>query len=493
MGRIIPIQINNFEGGMADDVRSVDFRKYGFSTRFVIHHRKGLVPKLDWVAATTIGASSTGLKAYSIQEFLYANNRIYGLGREGSSYPQIVEQTPISQTWSLSDTGSGTSNTLVRGSFSHYKNYLYGWSSGGAIFKYGSITTGTKVFTDVFATVSTPTNVAQAFVGKDDNVHFPYDNIVASYDNTTFTKIDLTLPDDMIIRSTDNWRKFAVVGCKSKSQIGGENSKVYLWDYVSDDITDVIDWGDGELEVIGTIEGHIIGVSIVRGVEIARKIVVKRYSGGEPKTIAELPGFDEDGDLINLENYKSVHDNKLFFTLSAVGNLNEMAGVWVVGRKSPNEEFAVYQNDRPNFTGGNALTIDGFINWRGFLFVAHQANGTVSLSANNTYTDKAIYESLKFNGKNAGIEKQLKGVRVTFKPLLSDGQVVLKYRVNEETSWTTIFTETKDDVMSKDATLEITNGKNFKTFKEIQFRIESTGKAEITGFDAKFEELDPKF
>ena len=78
------------------------------------------------------------------------------------------------------------------------------------------------------------------------------------------------------------------------------------------------------------------------------------------------------------------------------------------------------------------------------------------------------------------------GITVTTEPLPTAGQVVLKFKKDEETSFTTIFTEATNDSISFSAVTSLP-----KDYKEIQFRIESTGGAEITGFTFK-EELTGK-
>ena len=77
-------------------------------------------------------------------------------------------------------------------------------------------------------------------------------------------------------------------------------------------------------------------------------------------------------------------------------------------------------------------------------------------------------------------------------PLPTAGQVVIKYRkdedLNDDTTWTTIFTNTTDNSISHDA-VNI-SGEVLTQYKEIQFRIESTGGAVITGLKYKYEFID---
>jgi hypothetical protein len=72
--------------------------------------------------------------------------------------------------------------------------------------------------------------------------------------------------------------------------------------------------------------------------------------------------------------------------------------------------------------------------------------------------------------------------------LPADNSIVLKYRKNEETSWTTILTSDTDNAISKSA-INI-SGATLPAFKEIQFRIESLGGAILTGLKFKYELID---
>jgi len=75
--------------------------------------------------------------------------------------------------------------------------------------------------------------------------------------------------------------------------------------------------------------------------------------------------------------------------------------------------------------------------------------------------------------------------------LPTNGQIVLKYRKDKDLvdgAWTTIFTEATDDSIEFDA-INI-SGATLPEYKEIQFRIESTGGAVITGLKWKAEIID---
>ena len=81
--------------------------------------------------------------------------------------------------------------------------------------------------------------------------------------------------------------------------------------------------------------------------------------------------------------------------------------------------------------------------------------------------------------------------------LPSGAQIVLSYMINGETTYTTIFTQTVDDTDDIDylsiyhEAINIeSSGATLPTFREISFRIASTGNAVVTGLKFKYEEIN---
>ena len=70
------------------------------------------------------------------------------------------------------------------------------------------------------------------------------------------------------------------------------------------------------------------------------------------------------------------------------------------------------------------------------------------------------------------------------------GQIVLDYLVNETTSWTTIFTWSTDNELYHEARSQETDDVTFAQFREVDFRIRSTGNAVPTGLYVQYEEVE---
>lgn len=116
--------------------------------------------------------------------------------------------------------------------------------------------TGCTVNITTVGNVTTPiSSVAQGLIGTDDNLYLPYNNIlVRVYPSGTVQDQALKLPTNLKITSIANWGKYLAIGTAPKSSFNGV-SKVYLWNFTSPDIQEVIDWGEGDLRVLENIEG----------------------------------------------------------------------------------------------------------------------------------------------------------------------------------------------------------------------------------------------
>ena len=242
-------------------------------------------------------------------------------------------------------------------------------------------------------------------------------------------------------------------------------------------LTEVIDLGEGDVVAMGNIDGALftiqnVGANTAFG--LVPKLVIKSYAGGAPRVVKEI--FDA---TITAGQNAIVSNNKMYFSVTGT-NYN---GIFVIGRKNPNYPFAVTQS-RSFFNDTSVATTSTkfFYLILDYLFVAC-SDGTVSKTNDQVaYTATSSYESQKFSDGDPSNLKKLFGVALFTASLPSGGQVVLKYRKDEESSYTTIFTNTLLNSVAHDAVNIESTGANLPDFSEIQFKIESTGGAEVTGF-----------
>ena len=93
-----------------------------------------------------------------------------------------------------------------------------------------------------------------------------------------------------------------------------------------------------------------------------------------------------------------------------------------------------------------------------------------------------------FNAGDASWLKTLKEVTVACDPLPAAGVVVVYYRTNAQSTYTQLFSFGTDDGIShRTFNVESSGAVLPNHYKEIQFRIESSGGAEITGLSFKEE------
>jgi hypothetical protein len=131
----------------------------------------------------------------------------------------------------------------------------------------------------------------------------------------------------------------------------------------------------------------------------------------------------------------------------------------------------------------NTSGIQGFGTAANYFFIAHSGDGSVDKTNDAaTYAFTSTYESQIFDAGDATLTKQLSQFTLYTPPIPTDGSITCKFKVDDDTSWTTIGTLSTVGEVSRDFLNIESSGVDFPAFKEIQFQILSTGGAEITGF-----------
>ncbi len=327
---------------------------------------------------------------------------------------------------------------------------------------------------------TTPTTVTEGFTHpKDDIMYVGVDNKLYKNDSGTFS-LALTLPTYLYLSSITDYGNYLAIACKPTSNVG--SSVVYLWDRDTSltTLSESIDWGSGVLKVLHNIEGTLVGVSLVGATvfDLMPKIVIKTYSGGVPITQHELAG---ENSTIALYDKKTSSGNRLYFGAKLALNGSNLNGMFCIARNSANEWCVTHDVNVDNDT---ALTgnIEGFSKFNDIWFIAHNGDGSVNRTiTDGSYSGTAIYES-QVNPNMPLLDhsksKQPMAVSLSYLPLPTNGQVVLKYRVDGGT-WTTIFTETTDGATITERT-KTDSGDEFTSGREYEFHIESTGGAVVT-------------
>ncbi len=492
MSKTVQIQLNNFSGGVSDDPREENPTKFQIAKHFDIFSQPNrLTPYRSLEADTNDGSTATGMKQYAVQDFLYHSSsaKLYGLGANGSSQTKIVYKADATTgNWTLPASSEGN-GAVQYGCLVEYKDYLWGFQGTTQVFRWGTLS-GAPSITNSQGTIGTITSVAQGVIAKDDNLYLPYNNKLVRVNSAgTVADAVLTLPTNFKITSICNYGNYLAIGCAPVSTFNG-TSKVFLWNLASTDVQEAIDWGEGELRVLETIEGYLVGVTdrYLNNATGAGKgsMIVQIYSGGVPQIVKEVFTQALVGKSMPLS--KAVKNNRLFWACKIMTNssgteYNE--GLWSFGRKNVNYPFALNLDiiDTNIDTDG----IQSFGTAANYFFIAHSGDGSIDKTDDGaTYSFTATYESQIFNFGDPTVTKQLLGVSLSTAPLPSGGSVSVDYRVDSTTSWTTIGTmSTTGDVSHDFVNIEST-GADFSTGKEFQFRIRSTaGGAEVTGLKLK--------
>ena len=438
-----------------------------------------------------------------VVRFLYARAlsgatvvyRVYGLGATAAGLPQIFIAQISETAWT--SLATGTTGARAANVFFEYKDCLYFWQNGTVLSQIKELNIDeTPTLTQSFQAISY-TNVAQPVHHKaDDYAYFFSDNNVHRFTGASATTVwssnVLVLPTNMKIVGAAAYGNYLAIVC-SPLELGATNSVMYLWDRDSSlaTLTAKVDLGMGE--VIHVSEAEDGGIWITQqarrtvGIVSRNNYVSIKYYNGYFKTL-EIP-------VKNSQDY--------FSSIKLTGNGFEERGVFYFpaevvtngAAETRNVIFAArLNNNKIELVGDQEITgvtagqeINGIYSIGGVWYVSYNtAAQTLVQKITSTY-GTGTYESKIFNDGDAGQTKKLLGVTVMFSPLPATATVVLKYRRDAETAWTTIFTYTSTGSIRHSAINLEADGSSLGQYKECQFLIQSTVGAEIIGFKYRSE------
>jgi len=487
--KISTIKLDKWYGGISDDVRQQTAESFSLSAHFDIFSSPiKMTPYRSNITNDTVNSTSSDMTQFYVRNFCVSPDTgyLYGLGRErvGSDKIRILVKTdPVGNgsNWAISASSTQSDNgTPYRNTFMPYKNYLWGIKAPNSgttnkmdLWKYGDLTTGAKTMATISADAldnGGNLNTAQGIIGKDDCLYMPYGSKLCKVNTAaSVTVAALTLPSVYTITALDLYQNYLAIACKPRTVGSGVTSKIFLWDYVSDDISEVIDFGEGDLLVMGNLDGILFGISVVSSTyAITTKTVIRQYAGGTASIVKEIPYSA----LLQMQDKRN---NKLFFSLSD----GTSKAIWVIGRRAEGFPFSVtidrLINGATTVTQLNALKFLG-----DYMFASMGTSGNIMRTSDQTaYSYYPYWISQKLNWGNLQKDKTLRYVNLTHVPLPASASLELQYRINSDTSWTSILTSDVDGASSKDATnQEGNNNRPFPSFKEIQFKIIATGLAE---------------
>ncbi len=488
-------KLNQFFGGIADDIRKASSTEFSISKHFdIFSNPQRLTPYRSLEADTETSVSATDLKQYLVRDFLYASasTKLYGLGQTAGGLTKIVQKAVAeSGLWTTPASSEGN-GAVQNGCFFEYKDYAWGFQGTNQIFKWGLLS-GTPSITNSVSTVaSTITSVANGIIAADGNGYMAYNNVVVriATDASTITDSAKTVPTNYKITSLENYGSYMAIGCSPKDSFNG-TSKVFLWNLSSDLFAETIDWGEGDLRILGTVEGLLVGISdrYLNNATGAGKgsLIIRGYSGGAAQVLKEVYTQALVGKTIPTS--KVVKNDRLFFAAKIMTNssgteYNE--GLWSFGRKNVNYPYSLTLDivcEAADTDGIQAFATAG-----NYFFVAHSNDGSIHKTNDaSTFTYTSIFETLIWG--DGFTNRKLKSFILTTAPIPTGGSVTVKVRNDDDTSYTTIGTLSTVGATSRQFVNIESTAAAFPQSRESQFRLESTGGAEITGWLPVYEGL----
>ena len=466
MGKIYEKVINDFSFGMTNDPREKDSRYSQLIKNFDAYtYKHKLVPYRD--SANGDSASATTHKVnFLIALGAASTYYLFGLGRTvAAEKPEVYVKT-----LSTSDAGGlagATWASLTHGASAlaspNWNLFVY-YSKTGLI--YGAAANkiwacdptdvaafdDDKTSTDGAGSGLAYTNMGQGLVHSKDNVlYIPYDNKIASVNNTTWNKTALTLPTHLFITSICEYGNYLAIACAPLAGIG--NSVVFLWDRDSSlaTLSENINWGEGNLRILEELNGYLIGISYLGITNILPKVILKKYREGSLESFKEV--VLDTSVFASLANghipiVKQKYNNKLYFLMDMAISGVRHQGLWTIGMSDSGVMSLVHDMPANNDTALSSGTLQGFICVGDYKFIAYVSSGAYAVAKiydTSSFTlTTSIYESLIQDG-NANKTKKLLSAGIMTEPLPSAGKIVLKYKKDSDSSFTKIFQNTTDN------------------------------------------------
>lgn len=489
------VAINTFNAGMVSDPRLPQeavsrlcqhFDSYTYPHKLVPYHSGE--------------NGDTSASTNQIGGFAYANNKLYGLSfAAGASQKLFTKSDNTTQTWDVSVPSNMNVTAAFDGNcFIDYKSTLYmSQASKLSSYVYGSATYTADVNAGGYAVIAQP-----VIHPADGYIYFPTATGIISYNGSAWNATAFVLPDtNYTVVGVAAYGNYLAIACVNTS---ASKSIVLLWgrDTTINTVAENIDWGGDTIAFIEAYDSYLIGVSRYQASSTAFKdrVVFRYYQGGAPFG-QEFHRLTVDGTSAVVYKNRQKLNNRIYFMASMQLAGTHYDGVWTLGRTTAGAPFSVvFDRLANNDTGLTSGVLNGFIVVSDFTYISYQSSGAYGMSKTDdqaNFTATSIYETtinpeiperIRAAAGDRTRQKQLMAVALSTEPLTSGQQVVLKYKA-EGGSWNTIFTGTTVGENTFERTFDAA-GSKFLNAREYQFRIESTGGAEITELKYKYEALE---
>src|SRR3990167_2832338 len=352
MGKIVTKRIKLWDSGMENDVRSP---RVG-ATRLLKNFDIATFPyRLQPYRSSESGNSDT---TRQLKNFVFIDGKVWGLGFDGSNKTQIYRKSTFTDgTWDTTAASTGNKTPSDYSLFLPYsyggETYIYGsQGTGGAsieLFKYnidGSGWTNNEGSGSIFS--ANPLSIGQGLVhSKDDNLYVPYldsagaPQIARNNAGTWTDTVCPGLPIGYNITSLFEEGNLLGIALNRRSAQGRDTSKVLLWnrDASVTELTDSVDFGAGDLELVEEIDGEMVGVVV-----LGNRLQVKVPLTYGAKPVLEFV-CDSAPSIIDFRKQKI--NNRLLFLGSLAIDGTTHYGVWAVW-KNQRGEWCLALDRTPN-------------------------------------------------------------------------------------------------------------------------------------------------
>jgi len=506
------INQNNFWSGMVNDPRSTLPGGFWYSENFDVGRKKSL----KQVVNNTVENSCSYSVDNYITKLIQVGTDIYGLGQDNNTNHDTTiwkKTNALDGAWGIPTNGTIASTTFNAGDALFISNmqgtyqviYLDGGNSKVA--KY-------TIATDTMS--STAINLANAKGGVvwQGDVYCWSGQDIYKINATTdaLTSMKSVSSEQTIVDLVPYGNLMAVV-CTSTTT----KSKMYLWDGVSTTTwVEILEIGVGTVSGGALLEGMIV---VAISTPNKRTLKLKGYNGGQFQNLftytARLNRAGTYNYILPASKLKTF-TGYVYFLVTGTKPDGTYAGLYEYaiaryGREEPVNPmtFSIYKTI--DFT--SARGVDGQTANNDFTIIENIVGGSTTaersvaalinsdtnkttffLSSSSTYSSQpGVLETVKFGWDDGSIDKQLKSVASYFTGMTGTGGVTMKYKKDEDLTWTTICTDTTSGNLTYMTNIVESTGANLPQFKEIQLRIECLDGIELTGYKLKYEELSQNF
>ena len=479
MGKIKEILINTFDRGMSNDPRSSDFRKFYHTKHFdTFTYPHKLVPR--FTTSEEVGTIGTD---YTTLRFIYdaddnGDYKLWLLVRSGAGKAALFKYNEDTDTWDVPVGNLFDTISVKEDVFINYKGYAYVFDGSRYLMRYkldeSAGTDETYADFTAFTEVSQPVHFT-----KDDILYLPVDNKIYKKDDTDAPALALTLPDTGFVVGICEYGDYLAIAFNYTNEI---KSVIFLWDRNDSVVTTSKRWElpSSKIYQIANLNGRLMVVDTD-----FIKVTARRYNGSEFEKLQELSSVRKSFLEDQMSKFNMIVDDKLYFPMDYdAPSENTRLGIWAL---DSNGRLAL------DFMVKDATTYKGLFYLQGNFWICYNTTKVAKSGITFSTTLPSIYEALFFKGATKdeyNEDKEIIKVGVITEKMPTAGQIVLKYRTKEDEAWTTIFTHTTDDSQYHESVNIEADGSLIPQFKELQFRVESTGGAVVTGLVIKYELID---